>query len=440
MRPLIRLALLPLAVALALAAAPVRAQDTPAPTLPATPPPVVRTTVSPPEGAVVGQHIALYVDVLFPGDMPHPPRVTIPDLPGAQVMRFETQGTTLRDTINGTGYVGQRFEFAVFPRRGGTLAIPPAAVTLLDRAGDVIGTANGQPLEETITIPDGIDADAVVVATEKLTLDQSWKPDPKGAFHAGDALERTITRTAADIPALAMRDLAFDAPDGVRVYVDDPVNQDESNRGTITGKRIDRATYVFEKVGTFELPEVTQPWWNLVDKQAETASGAKTTATVKRGPAPAANATGQATTSSQFRPAVWVLIAGGAILVAGILLVALARRHRDSATHPGKTAERAEREAFDAFRRTCDTDNPVATYGALAAWRAAWQALPTGSAEPPLYSALDAVLFSNAPATNPNWSRQNAKVLFSTQRAFRHTLLKGQELARLPALPPLNPA
>ena len=119
----------------------------------------------------------------------------------------------------------------------------------------------------------GIDTNAVVAATAKLTLEQSWKPDLDVAFHPGDALVRTVTRTATDIPALAMRELALPAPDGVGVYVDAPVSDDKNNRGTITGNRIDRATYVFETAGAFELPVVDQPWWNLSDTQAENATG-----------------------------------------------------------------------------------------------------------------------------------------------------------------------
>jgi hypothetical protein len=437
MRPLIRLALLPLAVALALAVAPAGAQDTPAPTLPAAPPPVVRTTVSPPDGAVVGQHIALYVDVLFPGDMPHPPRVAIPDLPGAQVMRFETQGTTLRDTINGTGYVGQRFEFAVFPRRGGTLAIPPAAVTLLDRAGDVIGTANGQPLEETITIPDGIDADAVVVATEKLTLDQSWKPDPKGAFHAGDALVRTITRTAADIPALAMRDLAFTAPDGVRVYVDDPVSQDQSERGAITGKRVDRVTYVFEKAGSFAIPEVTQPWWNLADKAADQATGAAATITVAPGPATATATPGtEAGTAAPHpvRPAVWVTVAALAIL-AMLLVTTVGRSLRARRARRRAEWAQSEEAAFDALSKACRGDDAGVTYRALDAWRTR---LPANWPAPPEAAVLEAALF--AQASPEVWSHQKAQELLHALRRFRHDSAASLKAVPSAPLPPLNPA
>ncbi|HKU97016.1 MAG TPA: hypothetical protein VJR58_17155, partial [Vineibacter sp.] len=62
---------------------------------------MVRSRLDPQTGAVVGQHVRVMIDVLFKGDMPHPPRVTIGETPGAQILRLETQATTMNDTIDG---------------------------------------------------------------------------------------------------------------------------------------------------------------------------------------------------------------------------------------------------------------------------------------------------------------------------------------------------
>lgn len=426
------------ALALLLAMAPALAQEAPpnaAPTAAPATAPIVRTTLDPKEGAVVGQHISLYVDVLFPDDMPRPPRVAIPDMPGAQVMRFETQGTTIRDTIDGANVVGQRFEFAVFPRRSGPLKIPPATITLLDRAGGVTGTISGQSVQETIGAPEGIDANSLVVATEKLTLEQVWKPDPAATFHPGDALTRTITRTATDVPALAMRDLAFPAPDGVRVYVDAPVSQDQSERGTITGKRVDKVTYVFEKAGDFDLPPVTQPWWNLADNQAESATGAAATVAVQAGPAPAATP-GKAAASQPVRPAVWVTITALAIL-AVLALATLWRKWRAHAVRRNAEWAQSEPAAFKALTRACGSGDAAAIYQALAAWRSR---LPAAWPPPPDAGALEAALFADKTAARPAWSRAMAHELLARLRQYRRSRLARSASPVPDALPPLNPA
>jgi len=420
-----------LALTLLLLVATARAQEA----IPANPPspagPIVRTTLDPEQGAVVGQHLSLYVDVLFPGDMPHPPRVVIPYMPGAQVMRFETQATTIRDTVDGNAYVGQRFEFAVFPRRSGPLAIPPAAVTLLDRAGDVAGQSAGQPLQVTIVAPEGIDANAIVVATEKLTLEQNWKPDPNGAFHPGDALVRTITRTTTDVPAMAMRDLAFSAPDGVRVYLDAPVSQDQSNRGTITGKRIDRATYVFEKAGTFDLPAVNQPWWNLADKQAENATGKAATVAIKAAPAPADGAPA----SSPGQPAVWATIAA-AIILSILLLAIFWRRTRAHVENRRAARALSEPVAFDALARACSNGDAATIYRALTDWRSR---VPSNWPKPPDARRLEAALFSTDAGRQPTWSRAMAHELLARLCSFRHGCRSQSSRSPRSSLPPLNP-
>src|SRR5262249_35104002 len=150
-------------------------------------PVVVRTSVKPDTGAVVGQRVSLDVDVMFAGDMPRPPRVVVPEGAGAQILRFETQATTMSDHIDGVSYTGQRFEFALYARRGGSLTVPAAQVTLLDRAGNPTGTAEGQLVTIEIAVPRGIDATQPLIATTRATLQEQWSPAPKGPFKAGDA-------------------------------------------------------------------------------------------------------------------------------------------------------------------------------------------------------------------------------------------------------------
>jgi hypothetical protein len=245
---------------------------------------IVRTSIQPRAGAIIGQQLSLFVDVLFPGTMPHPPRVTVPEPPGAQVFRFESQATTITDQIGGQGYIGQRFEFGIYPRRGGKLAIPPPLVTLLGAGDAPVGSAIGQGLDVDITVPNGIDASGSVIATTGLSLDQHWAPNARSTMKPGEALVRTITREAPGMPGLAMPDLAFTAPAGIRVYVDNPIIEDRKDRGQITGKRIDRATYVFEAAGRYELPKIMQPWWDLSTNRPREAEGAGLAVSVTAAP------------------------------------------------------------------------------------------------------------------------------------------------------------
>jgi hypothetical protein len=380
---------------------------------------VVRQSADPATGAVVGQRIALYVDVFFRDAMPRPPRVSLPDVPGLQNFRFETQGLTERETIAGADYVGQRFEFALYARRGGTFELPAAAVTLLDRQGAETGRTQGAPVRLEVTVPPGVDLSRPVVATRRLTLREQWEPAAKHPFKAGDAIVRTITRTADDVPGLAMRDLAFSAPEGIRTYADPPDIDDHIERGVVTGRRVDRVTYVFERGGAFVLPAMTQPWWDLSAGALKIGDAAGATIDVSAAPASgsASNMTGLGL--------LLVLVVGAALLVALALGFVFRRRRYGS--------KDAEREAFASLRRACATADAVVAYRAFAHWGRFL--VPERRAEAVQAAApLSAALFAGRPST---WDVANSTEFVKQLMSIRG---KSHSMAnRNISLPPLNP-
>jgi hypothetical protein len=371
---------------------------------------VVRTSVKPDKGAVIGQRVALYIDVLFAGEMTRPPRVSVPETAGAQILRFESQATTMSERIGGVSYIGQRFEFALYARRGGTLAVPAPQVSLLDRAGNVTGTATGQAVAVEIAVPPGVDAGAPLIATAHATLQEQWGPAPKGLFKAGDALVRTITREAGDVPAMAMPNLTFAAPDGVRVYVDPPQSEDRRDRGAVTGRRVDRATYVFEAGGRFALAGVAQPWWDLDARQLRTERLPAVTVEVAAPPVP-------------IDP--WLFI--GPMLA---LLVMLAVERRVEPRMRSWYAERqaswlaSERKAYHDLANACRNGDVRDVYRAFIVWR---RRAPCA----PVIEPLEEALFAVAP-----WSRESSRALLRDVAAMRR---RAHSRPVPTGLPPLNP-
>jgi hypothetical protein len=382
---------------------------------------VVRSSVDPASGAVIGQHVALYVDVMFHNAMPRPPRVAVPEVAGLQAFRFETQATTMRDTIAGEPYVGQRFEFALYPRRGGEFAIPPAQISLLDAAGEATGSAQGKPVSLSVTVPPGVDPSQPVVATRHLTLDEQWSPASGGTFKAGDAIVRTVTRTAEDVPGLVLRDLPLAAPDGVRVYADPPDSADRMNRGTVTGHRIDRITYVFERGGRFELPQVTQPWWDLGAGALKAAAGTGATISVAEEPA-----SGVEGAPPDRR------LAYAALFAALCLLFWIGTRYAAHvrARHVAEAAP--ERKAFAALQEACRNGDARTIYRAYSAWSADLPPAERAKASE-FVRPLQTSLFGTAAVP---WSTSDASLLLDRLASLRAT----RATASHPSpLPPLNP-
>ncbi|HTE35169.1 MAG TPA: hypothetical protein VK630_01375, partial [Reyranella sp.] len=369
-------------------------------------PATVRTSVKPETGAVIGQRVAVYVDVLFSGEMLRPPRVVLPEIPGAQILRFETQATTLSERV------GQRFEFALYARRGGTLTIPGPQVTLLDRAGNEIGTASGPPAQLTIAVPPGVDATQPLIATTRATLEEQWTPTPTKALKAGDALVRTITREADDVPAMAMPALAFPAPAGVRVYIDPPQSEDRQNRGAATGRRIDKVTYVFEAGGRFTLPGVAQPWWDLEARRLHDETRPAVTVSVTAPPKP---------------PDPWLFI--GPVL--GLLILLLGDRWLEPRVRAWHAARHARwlasaAKAFDDLAHACRSDDVRAIYRAFTVWR---QRTSHRDDLAPFAEELESVLYAGAA-----WPAGHGRAFLQSLRARPRSDHRVES-----ALPPLNP-
>ncbi len=325
--------------------------------------PLIRTTLAPSRGIVIGQPVRLNVEVLFPGEMAHPPRVSVPEAAGGQILRFETQATTVRDQIAGQDYVGQSFEFVLFPRRGGEIAIPAPSVTFLDRGGEPEGSAKGQATRIEVTVPPGIDPSGPVLVANRVDVEQSWSPDPRTAqFKPGSALVRLIRRHADGVPALGMAELHFAAPDGVRVYVDPPAVEDRSNRGNVDGHRTDKVTYVFEKAGTYDLPALSQPWWSLSEKQARIATLPGATLTVAAGPA-----AGRSDAISGWR---WSSAWLAAVPVFAVLTLGLILRSRLAALWQQALLRHRSSEATARRQllRAASGGDASATYRALLHW------------------------------------------------------------------------
>ncbi|MET0743253.1 MAG: hypothetical protein ABWY78_07785 [Microvirga sp.] len=387
----------------------------------------MRSTLDPADGVVVGQAVSLYVDVLFADAMPRPPRVRVPDAPGAQVMRFESQGVTIRDSIAGRNHVGQRFTFEVFPRRGGALTIPAAEVAVLDPQGNVSGSAKGSAVTMDVGVPRGIDASGPVMASKRVTASQAWSPDPATGLAAGGAISRTITREAADVPSLGMSVLAFTAPDGVRAYVDPPASDDRINRGAVTGHRIDKVTYVFERAGTFEIPALSQPWWDLATNAVQdvTLPGAKVVVAAAAPPVHAAPGLWR-------NPVTWLAVAG--LLVLSVMARTGWPHVREAWTAGSRRRASSEHAARRALARIARTGDAPATYRALTEWRSR---MPRGEADVAavhdLQCRIERSLFSGR---GEPWTPEQGRRL---ARALRSIPRSGRPRTPVASLPPLNP-
>lgn len=219
--------------------------------------PFARATVQAPSPIRPGEQVKIDIDVLVPNFFMSPPQFPLFDLPNAVVVLADG-ATNINETVGGVDFAGIRRSYLVTPQVPGDYALPPAAITFTYAA------VPGQPSPGSVPLPpapfsvEGTQgAAAAAPAAGRVDVSQTVEPDT-GKLKVGDALVRTVVVAADDMQAMLIPAPQFSTPEGVRLYRHDPKLVDErSPRGDfVGGRRTDAATYVFERAGTFVLPEV----------------------------------------------------------------------------------------------------------------------------------------------------------------------------------------
>ena len=102
------------------------------------------------------------------------------------------------------------------------------------------------------------------IATSSLTLEESLDPDTR-ELAVGEAVTRSITVTVSNALSMVIPPVTFGTVDGLGVYPSPPeVTDSGGERGsTILGTRVDSASYVAEREGTYTLPAVELVWWDV---------------------------------------------------------------------------------------------------------------------------------------------------------------------------------
>jgi len=258
------------AVILALLAAPVAAQQSAPSTAP-----VVETALEESE-AIPGQMVTLRLTILVPTYMPKPPVWPSLEAPNLLVRLPERATNPISKMIDGASWSGVTRRYLISPMVPGTFSIPPSdiLVTYADPETNAprMATLKTQALTLAGVIPQGAEGLDPFIAAESLTLTQKIDGAPDKMV-PGDSAIRAVTAAITGVSPMFLPKLLQPVEiDGVAAYLDEPQVAEADERGTITGTRTERVTFVAEGGGRGEAPAVTLRWYNLQTRQVETAS------------------------------------------------------------------------------------------------------------------------------------------------------------------------
>jgi hypothetical protein len=231
---------------------------------------ILRTSVTP-EKAWVGQKVVLHVDVLAKDGWAQLRKVRDTEVNGAYLLRLETQGTRLSETIEGETYSGQRYELLLFAQRKGKITVPPVPVEVEVKTWGAGAGSRSHPMSTPLVefvarTPPGAEDIRGLISTTRLMANQKWEPETAGP-KVGDAVKRTIMLKAPDVSGMAFAPMEHPEITGLGIYSSEPTVEDAYARGTLTGTRIETVTYVFERPGEIGIPGVVLFWWDIGDQK-----------------------------------------------------------------------------------------------------------------------------------------------------------------------------
>jgi hypothetical protein len=238
--------------------------------------PVVRASLAPAKGIIVGQPVHLSVEILVPNFFTGPPEFPIFELENAIVVLPEETPANLNEQINGHSYAGIRRTYFIYPQQPADFRLPPAQLTVSYAKSPPATTMvhlTLPPLTFHAAIPAAAEDLDYFLPTTSLTMQQRWSYSPKNV-RVGDTLERTITITTTRMQGMLIPPLPMNAPPGIRIYPEEAkVVDQKTDRGEfVFGRRTQSAKYFIQKEGNYTLPAIELKWWNLGSHQMMTAT------------------------------------------------------------------------------------------------------------------------------------------------------------------------
>jgi hypothetical protein len=309
------------------------------------------------------------------------------DIPDAVVENLERRSFQRR--VGNRTWLVTELRYAVYPQKSGALRIPAIGFTAreVQPGRSLLGARLGRRLRMAST-PLEIDVKSVPTSfpgevwlpARALTLEENWSIDP-ASLNVGDSTTRTLTLTArglqgSQLPPLSSVQGAVNIPE-LRFYPDqESIDQSELAEG-LQGRRVQSEALVARSGGTWTLPEIRVPWWNIETDRLEFATlPARTVVVTAIQTADQINDTtlspNTSTAGTTLPLWLWAVSAAGWLvsLALGILLW-LSRRQTagPSPTPGGATAKSASvRQALVEIRKAAEQQDATLLRKAILQW------------------------------------------------------------------------
>jgi len=315
-----------------------------------------------------GQQVTLNLDMKSTGFSFSDSHFNLPEVPGAFLMQTDTTTLKMTENIAGQTWLIIRYPLALYPQKAGRLEIPSIAVRFNTSAGfgstEKAFEFQTRPLHLNINSPPGVKEGDLVITTSSFELDYEWQPD-SGTAQTGDAFTLTVKRSAKDISAMLLPPLPVFRAEGLAAYPQAPELSDKTNRGDLTGERVDTIIWVAEKPGTYDIPGTRFQWWDPDSRELRQKIIPGLQLDILPSPADKVTADASDKPEQAAKDYLWLLLAVFTAFTVGLLWLRFGRKAW------GQTAGQAvdtEKSAFATLQEACKSNQAVQTYAAIYAW------------------------------------------------------------------------
>lgn len=297
-------------------------------------------------------------------------------------------------TANGRPWQVNELRYAIYPEQSGTLEIPAQVFSgrvatprrsLFDmgRNGKLVRRQT-QPLSiEVLPRPAEFTA-TTWLPVHKLTVEEVWSTPPE-ELRAGDSATRTLRILAEGAQGAQLPPIQFTPIDGFKYYPDQPQISEKEMPSGLLGIRQDSAALVPTRAGSFHLPEIRIPWWDVQTRQVRYAvvpgrdiTVAAAEPTVGQGPAPinitepenAGNAAQLMGTAQDSGTLLWPVIATASTLGWLLTLYYVWRLRRNVPVQSSTSQDKPEsaRKILKQLQAACASADKIGARRAVLDW------------------------------------------------------------------------
>jgi len=228
----------------------------------------------------VQQQLTLTVKLHFAAELKRG-SLTEPALEGANITQIgkDKESDTI---INGRRYRVIERTYAISPQQSGqyTLKSPIFSGEVMvpsTRRNSFLSFGETKPVSvigEEIELnirPIPASYQGAWLPSELLTIHQEWQPKEE-QFTVGEPITRIITLTAAGLSEEQLPEINMQMPQGLKVYPDQAELHTGMNNDRLVSQKVRNFAIVANKAGTYQIPEISIPWWNTVTNNYQQAT------------------------------------------------------------------------------------------------------------------------------------------------------------------------